>query len=54
MNVEIKIEGKKYFIDFSKYSDLSIPINFNGQQPNTYNVEKASSVTYRDNSFVGD
>ena len=54
MNVEIKIESKKFFIDFSKYSDLSIPINFNGQQPNTYNVEKASSVPYRDNSFVGD
>ena len=54
MNAEIKIEGKPYLIDFSNFNDLSIPIKFNGLQPNTYNVERASSHAYQDNSFVGD
>ena len=54
MNAELKIENTSYLIDFSNYYDLSIPINFNGKQPNTYNVEKASSKPYQDNSFIGD
>ena len=54
MNAEIKIEGKTYLVDFSNFNDLSIPINFNGLQPNTYNVERASSSAYQDNSFIGD
>ena len=42
MNVNFKLGGKSYSIDFSEYYDLSIPVNFNGLQPNTYNVEKAT------------
>ena len=54
MNVEYKIKNKSYLINFSEFNDLSIPINFNGQQPNTYNVEIASSRPYKDDSFIGD
>ena len=43
MTVNFKLGGKSYSIDFSEYYDLSIPVNFNGLQPNTYNVEKATS-----------
>lgn len=54
MNVNFKLGGKSYSIDFSEYYDLSIPVNFNGLQPNTYNVEKATSSPYRDDDFIGD
>ena len=54
MNVEYKIKNKSYLINFSEFNDLSIPINFNGQQPNTYNVEIASSSPYKDDNFIGD
>ncbi len=34
--------------------DISIPMLFNGPQPNTYGVPPASAQAYRDGSFVGD
>ena len=54
MKAEILINTTKYHIDFSDHLDLSIPIFFNGDQPNTYGVEKASSVSYQDDAFFGD
>ena len=32
------VEDKKFQVDFSKGIDISIPLFFNGPQPNTYNV----------------
>ncbi|MBT6699546.1 MAG: hypothetical protein HOB15_03975, partial [Flavobacteriales bacterium] len=54
MKAEIEIGNKKYTVDFSKGIDISIPLNFNGEQPNTYGVEKATSKPYQDGKFVGD
>jgi arylformamidase len=54
MKAGIEIGNKKYTIDFSKGIDVSIPLNFNGEQPNTYAVEKATSKPYQDGQFVGD
>tara|TARA_B110000438_G_scaffold297414_1_gene343765 strand:+ start:128 stop:928 length:801 start_codon:yes stop_codon:yes gene_type:complete len=54
MKAEVLINATKYKLDFSKSLDLSIPILFNGKQPNTYGVEKASAVAYQDNQFIGD
>jgi len=54
MKAEVEIGNKKYNIDFSKGIDVSIPLNFNGEQPNTYGVEKATSKPYQDGKFVGD
>ena len=54
MKAEIEIGNKKYTVDFSKGIDVSIPLNFNGEQPNTYGVEKATSKPYQDGQFVGD
>ena len=54
MKAEILINTTKYHIDFSDPFDLSIPVFFNGDQPNTYGVEKASSIAYQDDTFVGD
>ena len=54
MLAKIKINNKEFEVDFSKRDDISIPLNFNGEQPNTYGVEKATSKPYRDGQFIGD
>jgi len=54
MDVKFLIDNKGYSLDFSKFHDLSIPINFNGEQPNTYGVDKAISTAYEDGKFIGD
>ena len=54
MKASIEIRNKKYAVDFTKGIDISIPLNFNGEQPNTYGVEKAASKPYLDGKFVGD
>ena len=54
MKAEITINNTVYRVDFSKGSDLSIPLRFDGEQPNTYGVQKASSEPYSDENFIGD
>jgi kynurenine formamidase len=54
MKAEIEIGEKKYTINFTKGNNISIPLNFNGEQPNTYGVDKASSRPYQDGTFIGD
>ena len=46
--------NNKVEVDFSKGKDISIPLFFNGDQPNTYNVNKAISKPYKDGQFIGD
>jgi kynurenine formamidase len=54
MKALIDIEGKQLKVDFSKGYDISIPLDFNGEQPNTYGVKKASSEPFKDDQFIGD
>jgi len=54
MKGEILIGDKNYKVDFSKGMDISIPLCFNGDQPNTYGVDKATSSPYQDGQFIGD
>ena len=54
MIAKIEIKGLILEVDFSKAHDISIPLIFNGSQPNTYNVNKAVSQAYRDGQFIGD
>ena len=54
MKAEVEIGNKKYNVDFSKGIDIAIPLNFNGSQPNTYGVDKASPKPYQDGQFIGD
>ena len=54
MKAEIEIGNKKYNVDFSKGIDVSIPLRFNGEQPNTYRVDKATAKPYQDGQFIGD
>jgi len=54
MKGEIIIGNNKYLIDFSKGKDISIPLIFNGEQPNSYGVYRATSKPYTDGQFIGD
>ena len=54
MDAQFLIDNISYSVDFSSFNDLSIPINFNGKQPNTYGVDKAISSAYEDGKFIGD
>ena len=50
----IGIGSQIYSVDFSKGIDISIPLYFNGDQPNTYGVDQAISSPYQDGQFIGD
>lgn len=54
MKAVLFIGKNKAEVDFSKGKDISIPLFFNGDQPNTYNVNKATSNAYKDGQFTGD
>ena len=54
MKALIDTGGEKLEVDFSKGMDISIPLYFNGEQPNTYGVDKAISSPYQDGQFIGD
>ena len=54
MICEFKIRNKVYSWDTHNYFDLSIPLDFNGEQPNSYNVPKATSKAYEVDGFTGD
>jgi arylformamidase len=54
MNISIEINGRTYEICGERPLDISIPLMFNGAQPNAYGVEKASSVPCRAGTLVGD
>ena len=54
MKAIIDIGNNQYSVDFNKKHDISIPLIFNGDQPNIYGVNIASSKPYQDNQFIGD
>jgi kynurenine formamidase len=54
MKGRFEIGNTKLEINFSEGTDISIPLKFNGEQPNTYGVDKATSKPFRDGQFIGD
>jgi arylformamidase len=54
MIAEITVNNRKFEIDTDCPLDISIPLLFNGPQPNTYNVPIAASKPYKDGNFIGD
>ena len=54
MIVEVTINSRKTVLDLDNPLDISIPMQFNGQQPNAYNVKPASSKPYEIGNFIGD
>ncbi len=54
MKISIEINDKTHKINSEKPLDISIPLNFNGAQPNAYGVEKAQSKPCEAGAIVGD
>lgn len=53
MKLQAEIGGKIYGVG-TEGIDISIPMHFNGEQPNTYGVAKATSQAYESGGWVGD
>lgn len=53
MIISIKNGGRTFGID-DRPIDISIPLRFNGEQPNAYGVERASSKACEAGDLVGD
>ena len=54
MIISIELKNQTYKIDGENPLDISIPLNFNGAQPNAYGVEKAQSNPCEAGEIVGD
>lgn len=53
MKLQAEIGGKMYAVA-TEGIDISIPMHFDGEQPNTYGVAKATSKAYENGGWVGD
>ena len=54
MIINFETGGQNYKVNSEKPLDISIPLNFNGAQPNAYGVEKAQSKPCKAGEIVGD
>jgi arylformamidase len=54
MKISILTNNQTYECACENPLDISIPLNFNGLQPNIYGVKNASANAYEDEHFVGD
>ncbi len=54
MKLTIQLSENTYAVDLDNPMDISIPVVFNGDQPGTYSVPKASAKAYEDGKFIGD
>ncbi len=54
MEINFQIGNKKFKCETSEPAEISIPLNFNGEQPNTYDVVKAAAKAVETAEFVGD
>jgi kynurenine formamidase len=54
MIISFQIKDQNHKIDSENPLDISIPLKFNGDQPNAYGVEKASSKPCQAGELVGD
>jgi len=54
LKLDIYIGSETHCVDTADPIDISIPVQFNGKQPNAFDVPCAKSEPYRDNHFVGD
>lgn len=54
MLMNVKLNGREFTFDGSKPIDISIPLNFNGPQPNAYRVQDATAEACVSGDLVGD
>jgi kynurenine formamidase len=54
LEIELKLGNKHYKADIENPIDISIPLNFYGEQPVAYGVNKASAKAVETPDFIGD
>ncbi len=54
MKLTLTVNSKSYRIEIDNPIDISIPLNFNGEQPNHFGVAPAVSETLETADFIGD
>lgn len=54
MRLSLELDGKRYRVETESPMDISIPMHFNGPQPNTYDVPTATAATVEAGQFIGD
>src|SRR5678816_1667442 len=54
VNTTVQIANETIEVDLDSPIDISIPLNFNGPQPNAFGVEPATSKACAYGSLVGD
>ena len=54
MKLDIHISSQTYQIETEHPIDISIPLNFHGEQPNAYGVPHATAKAYDGEDFIGD
>ena len=54
MTIRVDIAGKEYAVESESGRSIAIPLLFNGAQPNSYDVPKATAQAYEADGFVGD
>lgn len=54
MILSVQISNHSYIINVNEPIDISIPLIFNGAQPNVYGVEKATAKACEAESLIGD
>ena len=54
MIAQFEISDQLFYSDLSRPISIAIPLDFGGEQPNTYGVPHAQSRAYKDGTFIGD
>jgi hypothetical protein len=54
VKTSFNIQGRSFDIDLDDPIDISIPLRFNGEQPNAYGVDTASSAPCTSGDLIGD
>jgi arylformamidase len=54
MTAQIHIDGSEYRADLSAGHSIAIPMLFDGAQPNSYGVPRATAAAVEAGSFIGD
>jgi len=54
MKCRVEINSNEFFIDMKNYYDISIKLDFAGEQPNLYGVSKAKAKPFSSEDFIGD
>lgn len=54
MKLNVLLESKTYAVDLESAVDISLPLSFDGAQPNAYGVGRASARAVESAGFIGD